>query len=76
MCLAVPGEILELDELGPLKMGKVSFSGVMRQVCLAYTPDVLVGDYVLVHAGFSITTIDADEADRTLRYLAEIGELE
>lgn len=76
MCLAVPGEILELDDSGPLKMGKVSFSGVMRQVCLAYTPAVLVGDYVLVHAGFSITTIDADEADRTLRYLAEIGELE
>ncbi len=76
MCLAVPGEILELDDSGPLKMGKVSFSGVIRQVCLAYTPDAKVGEYVLVHAGFSLTAIDAKEAERTLKYLLEIGDLE
>lgn len=76
MCLAVPGEILEMDDSGPLKMGKVSFSGVLRQICLTYTPEVEVGDFVLVHAGFSISTIDAQEAARVLAYLAQIGELE
>jgi len=83
MCLAVPGEILSIqnDDSG-LPFGKVSFGGIRKDVCLAYTPEAQVGDYVLVHVGFAISRIDADEAHRVFEYLetmdvmAEIEESE
>lgn len=64
MCLAVPGEIVELDEGDPteLRGGRVSFGGVIRQVCLAYVPEARVGDFVIVHAGFAIARISEQEA--------------
>ena len=55
-------------------MSRVDFGGVTREACLAYVPDAEVGDYVLVHAGFAIGKVDAEEAARTLRLLAEMGE--
>jgi hydrogenase expression/formation protein HypC len=73
MCLAVPGELLSIegdDEL--TRQGRVAFGGIIKQVNLAYVPEAVLGDYVLVHAGFAIATIDAAEAQRTLRYLAEM----
>lgn len=76
MCLAVPGEILSLDADGPLRMGVVQFGGVTREVCLAYVPEAEVGAFVLVHVGFAIATIDADEAARVFRYLDEIAAIE
>lgn len=73
MCLAVPGQVLSItgdDEL--TRQGRVAFGGIIKLVNLAYTPQAVVGDYVLVHAGFAIATIDTEEARRTLAYLAEM----
>jgi hydrogenase expression/formation protein HypC len=72
MCLAVPGELLSIEGDDPLaRQGQVSFAGLVKSANLAYVPEAKVGDYVLVHAGFAITVIDAEEALRTLAYLAE-----
>lgn len=73
MCLAIPGKIVEItveDEL--LRAGKVSFGGVLKQINLAYVPEAQVGDYVIVHVGFAISTLDAEEAERVLDYLHQI----
>ncbi|MDH3404091.1 MAG: HypC/HybG/HupF family hydrogenase formation chaperone [Acidobacteriota bacterium] len=77
MCLGVPGRIVEMeqDALG-LNMGKVSFAGITKEVCLAYTPEAEVGDYVVVHVGFAISKIDEEEARKVFAYLEELGELE
>ncbi|MCO6450808.1 MAG: HypC/HybG/HupF family hydrogenase formation chaperone [Caldilineales bacterium] len=76
MCLGVPGKVIEItpNELG-MTMGRVSFSGVVKEVCLAYTPDVQVGDYVVVHVGFAISQVDEHEAQEVFRYLQEMEEL-
>ena len=76
MCLAVPGKILEVEGPDPaFRTGVVDFCGIRRNVNLSFTPDAEPGDFVLVHVGFSITRVDAEEAARTYRYLAEIGAL-
>jgi len=66
---------MEIEEDGELRMGRVDFSGVQRQACLAYLPEVQVGDYVLVHVGFAISRIDEEAAHETLAALKEMGEL-
>jgi len=76
MCLAIPGRILETDETPLMRMGKVDFGGITREVCLAYVPEAAVGDYVIVHAGFAISQVDEAEAQETLRLLAEVGLVE
>ncbi len=75
MCLAVPGKVIEIEGEGELRMGRVDFSGVQRQACLAYVPEVELGDYVLVHVGFAISRIDEEAAHETLAALKEMGEL-
>jgi hydrogenase expression/formation protein HypC len=76
MCLAVPGKILSVVGDDPLlRTGRVSFGGIVKEVNLAYTPDAGVGDYVIVHVGFAISTLDEDEAHRVFDYLAQMGEL-
>jgi len=75
MCLAIPGEILEIREEKGLKFGKVRFGGITREVCLAYVPDAVPGEYVAVHVGFAISKIDAAQAAESLRVLEEIGQL-
>ena len=77
MCLGVPGQVIEVlpNPLG-VPMGRVSFAGVIKEVCLAYTPEVGVGDYVIVHVGFAISRVDEEEAKQVFAYLAEMGELE
>jgi len=77
MCLAIPGKILDVavDSTG-LRMGRVDFGGIVKRICLEYTPDALPGDYVLVHVGFALSRIDAEEAARTYAALKELGELE
>ena len=77
MCLGVPGEVLEVRQSGEgaPPMGRVSFGGVIKEVCLAYVPEVVPGDYVIVHVGFAISRLDPEEAAETLRYLAEIERL-
>jgi hydrogenase expression/formation protein HypC len=76
MCLGVPGRITSLEQ-GPagLAMGKVSFGGITKQVCLAYTPEARVGDYVIVHVGFAISKVDEVEAERVFELLREMDEL-
>ena len=75
MCLGIPGKVLECYEVSGLRMAKVEFGGIVREACLAYTPEANVGDYVIVHVGFSISRIDADEAARTFQLLEEMGQL-
>jgi len=75
MCLAIPGKILEIDPAAKPLMGTVSFAGIQKRVCIEWVPEVKVGDYVLVHVGFAISTIDEHEALETLRLLAEMGHL-
>ncbi|GIU78745.1 MAG: hydrogenase [Bryobacteraceae bacterium] len=74
MCLAIPGEIIEITGADPLtRMARVSFGGVVREASLAYVPEAKPGDYVLVHAGFALQTIDEEEARRTLELIAQMG---
>ena len=75
MCLAVPGQVLSIEGEGIDRLGKVSCGGVVKQVSLAYTPEAQVGDYVYVHVGFALSTVDAAEAARVFAYLDKMGEL-
>ena len=76
MCLAIPGKVLEIEQdSAGVRMGKTDFAGVLKQVCLEYTPDVVRGDYVLVHVGFALGKVDEAEAERTYRALAELNQL-
>jgi hydrogenase expression/formation protein HypC len=76
MCLAVPGKILSVEEGTPTtRTGRVNFGGVIKEVNLAYVPETQVGDYVIVHVGFAISTVDEDEAQRTFEYLREMDKL-
>lgn len=72
MCLAVPGKIVSISDEDPLlRMGRVSFGGAIVQVSLAYVPEAIVDDYVVVHVGFALTILDRDEAEQTLNYLQQ-----
>jgi hydrogenase expression/formation protein HypC len=76
MCLAVPGKVLNLFGEDPaFRSGSVDFCGVRKTINLAFTPEVQPGDFVLVHVGFAISRIDAEEASRTFSYLKQIGAL-
>jgi hydrogenase expression/formation protein HypC len=76
MCLAVPGRVLSVADVDPaFRSGNVDFCGVRKTVNLVFTPEVQPGDFVLVHVGFAISRIDADEARRTFEYLKTIGAL-
>jgi hydrogenase expression/formation protein HypC len=59
-----------------MRLGRVQFGGIIRSVALDFVPEAIVGDYVMVHVGFAISKVDAEEADRTYRLLAEMGVLE
>ena len=79
MCLGIPGRLLEVYEQEGLPMGKVEFGGIAKEICLAYTPEAEVGQYVLVHVGFAISQVDEEEAQEIFSYLeqiAEAGEME
>ena len=75
MCLAVPGKILRISGDDTLRTGVVSFGGAEKEANLAFVPEAQVGDFVLVHAGFAISVVDAAEAAQTLDYFRQIGEL-
>ena len=77
MCLAVPGKVVSVEDADPaFRSGCVDFCGIRKNVSLAFTPEVRVGDYVLVHVGFALTRVDEEEAARTFAYLQEIGVLQ
>jgi len=76
MCLAVPGKILTIEGADPLlRCGKVDFAGVVKLINLAYVPEAKIGDYVLVHVGFAISTVDEEEAQQVFDYLRQMGDL-
>lgn len=76
MCLAVPGKIISIEDRDSVfRSGKVNFGGTVKKINLAYVPEAEVGDFVLVHVGFAISTIDEAEAKQVFEYLREIGEL-
>ncbi len=76
MCLAVPGKVLAIEGKDPaFRTAYVDFCGIRKTVNLAFAPEAAIGDFVLVHVGFALTTIDEEEAARTYKYLAEIGAL-
>lgn len=76
MCLAIPGKILSIEGDDPfMRMGKVSFGGVVKDVNLAYVPEAQVDNYVIVHVGFAISIVDEEEANRVFEYLREMDEL-
>ena len=76
MCLAIPGKILSTEGDDIMRVGRVDFGGVVKQINLAYTPEAAIGDYVLVHVGFAITVIDEAEAEKVFAHLERIGEIE
>jgi hydrogenase expression/formation protein HypC len=76
MCLAIPGQITSIEDTDPvLRSGRVDFGGILKRVNLACVPDARVGDYVLVHAGMAISTVDEAEARQVFEYLRQIDEL-
>ena len=75
MCLAVPGQIVEAHEVNGMRLGTVRFGGVTREANLDFVPEAQCGDYVIVHVGFAISRLDAEEAERTLRLFEEMGAL-
>lgn len=72
MCLAVPGKILSIQGEDLMRVGKVSFSGVLKEVNLAYLPEAEIGDYAIIHAGVAISIVDPAEAEQTLLDLQQI----
>jgi len=76
MCLAVPGQIVDVREESGTRMATIDFDGIRKEICLAYLPDIEVGDYAIVHVGFAISRIDEKSALETLAMFREIGILE
>ena len=77
MCLAIPGRVESIDPSDPdLRMARVRFGGIIKQVSLAYTPEAGVGDYVIVHVGFAISRLNEAEAQQVFEYARQIGDLE
>ena len=77
MCLAVPGKLIDIIGADPtFRSGRVDFGGIIKQVSLACVPEARVDDYVLVHVGMALSTVDEAEAREVFSYLKEMGELE
>ncbi len=76
MCLAVPGFVESIREEHGMRMGRVNFGGVVKDVCLAYLPEIAVGDYAIVHVGFAISKLDEASALATLKTFEELGLLD
>ena len=75
MCLAIPGKVIETYDENGLIMGKIDYSGTVNTVCLEYLPEIKVGQYTLVHAGFALSILDEDEAQKSLDVWKELGEI-
>lgn len=76
MCLAIPGKVVSISGADAMtRTGKINFGGILKEASLAYVPDVIVGDYVIVHVGFALSKVDEDEAQKVFEYLKKIDEL-
>lgn len=76
MCLAVPGRITEIRDDRGTRMATIDFDGITKEICLAYLPDIQVGEYAIVHVGFAISQVDEASALETLEMFRELGTLE
>jgi hydrogenase expression/formation protein HypC len=76
MCLAVPGQIIETRQESGIPMATISFDGIRKDICLAYLPDLDVGDYAIVHVGFAISKVDEEAALQTLEMFRRLGVLD
>ena len=76
MCLAIPGKVEQITTKGDVRMGRVNFGGVVKNVCLDYVPEVVVGDYTIVHVGFALSKIDEQSALETLELFRKMGALD
>jgi len=76
MCLAIPGKVIEVFQDRGLRMARVDFGGTVKKACLEQLPEAVLGDYVLVHVGFALSVVDPAEAERTYRFLEELGQLD
>ena len=76
MCLAIPGKVEEITTDGIIRIGRVNFGGVVKRVCLDYVPEIVVGDYALVHVGFALSVIDEVTAQETLETFRAMGVLD
>lgn len=76
MCLAIPGKVESISGDDPItRMGRINFGGVIKEVSLAYVPEVKIGDYVIVHVGFALSKVDEEEAQQVFEYLKRMDEL-
>ncbi|HUC84083.1 MAG TPA: HypC/HybG/HupF family hydrogenase formation chaperone [Candidatus Acidoferrales bacterium] len=74
--MAIPGKVVSISGDDPLtRMGKIDFSGVIKQASLAYVPEIQIGDYVIVHVGFALSKVDEAEAQKVFEYLKQMEEL-
>lgn len=76
MCLGVPGRVTEIWDDQGTQMARVDFGGVHKEVCLAYVPDIEVGEYTIVHVGFALTKLDEASALETLELFKGLGILD
>ncbi|NQU64420.1 MAG: HypC/HybG/HupF family hydrogenase formation chaperone [SAR324 cluster bacterium] len=74
MCLAIPGKVEEIGQQEMLTMARVNFNGMIKEVCIEWVPEVTVGSYVIVHAGFAISILDEKEAQENLKLINEIAQ--
>ena len=73
MCLGIPGKVVELYETNGMKMARIDFSGVIKEACMEYLPDIKIGDYTLIHVGFGLSIIDETEALETMQLFTQIA---
>jgi hydrogenase expression/formation protein HypC len=76
MCLGIPGKVVETYREHEVLMGKVDFGGVSKRVCLEHTPEVQLGQYVIVHVGFALSVLDEEEAQQVFAFLENMQELD
>jgi hydrogenase expression/formation protein HypC len=76
MCLGIPGKVIEIWDESGTRMSTVDFGGTTKTVCLAYLPDLEIGEYTIVHAGFALNRLDEESANNTLKMFVDMGVLE
>ncbi len=72
MCLAIPGKLIEIYDEHGLKMGRLDYSGTINTACLEYVPEIEIGQYAIIHAGFALNIIDEQEAQKTFEMWDEM----